>query len=239
MPIRNYTEQQFLERFEGFWLQKPTAGCVQPAASYQVLASCLEHKLYLFAEQNKGASSISLTKATSSSGKNANEVLQKPSVFQSFDVNVVSKDAEETWNAQQIKQVGSEKMSQGAALCFVLGQNALLLFQFGGIMAMTTSKQSCKLADQRLICTDIRTAKPQVIEYSGDIVEGRKSAALSSPENFVEEDVRNQKVFIFGGYNTMYKFINDEGYFMYNIGTREMEKIAIKNPEAQKLLLRS
>ena len=55
---------------------------------------------------------------------------------------------------------------------------------------------------------------------------------MSSPENFVEEDVRNQKVFIFGGYNTMYKFVNDQGYYMYNIGTREMQKIAIKNPEA-------
>ena len=88
-----------MDRFEGFWLQKPTAGCVQPAASYQVLASCLDHKLYLFAEQNKGASSISLAKTLSDSAKESNEVLQKPSVFQSFDVNVVSKDTGVTWNS--------------------------------------------------------------------------------------------------------------------------------------------
>lgn len=62
---------------------------------------------------------MSLAKTLSDNGKESNEVLQKPSVFQSFDVNVVSKDAEVTWNSQQIKQLGSEKMSQGAALCFV------------------------------------------------------------------------------------------------------------------------
>lgn len=37
----------------------------------------------------------------------------------------------------------------------------------------------------------------------------------------------------------MYKFVDDQGYYMYNIGTREMQKISIKNPEASKLLLRS
>ena len=44
------TEEEFLARYQGFWTQKQASGCVVPTASYQVLAGCMQRKLYLFAE---------------------------------------------------------------------------------------------------------------------------------------------------------------------------------------------
>lgn len=104
---------------------------------------------------------------------------------------------------------------------------------------MSADKESCKLCDARFICTDSTNFRQQTLDYSGDKVEGRKYPALCSPENSIEMELANQKVFIFGGYNTMYKFINDGGYYMYTIGLNQMQKIEIENELDQHLLMRS
>lgn len=53
------TEEEFLARYQGFWTQKQASGCVVPTASYQVLAGCVQRKLYLFAEQKVGSGVVS------------------------------------------------------------------------------------------------------------------------------------------------------------------------------------
>ena len=52
-------EEEFLARYQGFWTQKQASGCVVPTASYQVLAGCVQRKLYLFAEQKVGSGVVS------------------------------------------------------------------------------------------------------------------------------------------------------------------------------------
>ena len=103
---------------------------------------------------------------------------------------------------------------------------------------MTASIDSCKLCDERLIVFDTTSLDQKVIDYNGARVIGRKFPTLSSPENAIEQSVTNQRLFIFGGYNTMYKFINDKGYFMYDIKDNEMFKIDV-GPEYEELLQRS
>jgi len=100
---------------------------------------------------------------------------------------------------------------------------------------MTSSIDSCKLCDERLICFDTTSLQQRIIDYKGAHIIGRKFPTLSSPENIIEQSVYNQRLFIFGGYNTMYKFINDKGYFMYDICDNEVFKIDV-DPEYEELL---
>lgn len=105
-------------------------------------------------------------------------------------------------------------------------------------MAMTEDKDSCKLCDSRIICTSTQTMTQKLIEYEGDRVEGRKYPGLSVPENRIEPEVCDQRVFIFSGTNVMYKFINDKGYYMYDIRKNKMLLMQVNRPEKQKLLMR-
>ena len=41
--------------------------------------------------------------------------------------------------------------------------------------------------------------RKQVIEYTGDKLEGRKYPTLSCPENIIEFEVVDQRLFVFGG----------------------------------------
>lgn len=52
------TKEEFLARYQGFWTQKQSSGCVLPTASYQVLAGCMQRKLYIFAEQKIGSGAV-------------------------------------------------------------------------------------------------------------------------------------------------------------------------------------
>ena len=94
-------------------------------------------------------------------------------------------------------------------------------------MAMTNDNDSCKLCDERLICLNSITLQQRIVEYTGYRVSGRKFPTLSSPDNIILPNVEGQKVFMFGGYNTMYKYIDDEGYYMYDIESNEMSKIPV------------
>lgn len=127
----------------------------------------------------------------------------------------------------------------GSGLCFAVALDSQLLFQFGGLQAMSAAKESCKLCDARFICTDSHSFRQQTLEYTGDQVAGRKYPSICSPENIIEMEIANQKVFIFGGYNTMHQFINDGGYYMYTVGLNHMQKIPVENSLDQELLMRS
>ena len=71
----------------------------------------------------------------------------------------------------------------------------------------------------------------KLVEYCGDKVEGRKYPTLSSPENVVETQAIDQKLFIFGGVNTMCQVMNDKGYHMYNLRENTMQKLSITSKD--------
>lgn len=52
---------------------------------------------------------------------------------------------------------------------------------------------------------------------------------MSSAENALEFEVIDQKLFIFGGINTMNKLVNDEGYHMFDIRENNMYHVKISN----------
>jgi len=96
---------------------------------------------------------------------------------------------------------------------------------------MTTDNESAKLCDSRLIVIDQQSLNQSIVEYEGHRVVGRKFPTLSCPENIVENHVLYQKLFIMGGYNTMYKLVNDRGYFMYDAAQNEMSKVTLDKPD--------
>ena len=101
---------------------------------------------------------------------------------------------------------------------------------------MTQDQDSCKLCDFRLIC--LRNNEQFVMEYTGTKILGRKSPAMSSPENVIEMEVAKNCLFIFGGINTLNKHMNDEGYYMYTLEDNNMKLISVENQEHQKWLQR-
>ena len=103
-------------------------------------------------------------------------------------------------------------------------------------MAMSEDPDSCKLCDNRLICTSTKTMSQQVLDYTGARVEGRKYPSISTPENVVEAEAIDQKLFFFGGFNTMYQYINDQGFFMYDARENHMRLMPINDPSKQKHL---
>ena len=103
-------------------------------------------------------------------------------------------------------------------------------------MAMSKSKGSCKLCDQRLIYSTTREMRKKVLDYSGDKILGRKYPSLSCPENCVEFEVVNQRLFIFSGIDVMYNFMLDGGYFMYSLSSNSMRKLEIHGEDNQRLL---
>jgi len=225
------TEEEFLARYQGFWTQKQSSGCVVPTASYQVLAGCMQRKLYLFAEQKIGSGVVSEEQKGPT----------QSSAFKCFHIDVVSKNVQLRWESSKVEMLagGQGATGLGSGLCFAVALDSQLLFQFGGLQAMSADKESCKLCDARFICTDSDSFRQQTLEYTGDKVAGRKYPSICSPENTIEMEIANQKVFIFGGYNTMYKFINDGGYYMYTVGLNHMQKIPVENRLDQELLMRS
>ena len=69
---------------------------------------------------------------------------------------------------------------------------------------MTDDQKSCKLCDARLSCISTSTMTQKLVDYHGPRVEGRKYPVLSSAENGIPTEVADQKLFIFGGLNTMH-----------------------------------
>ena len=67
--------------------------------------------------------------------------------------------------------------------------------------------------------------RKEVLEYTGDKLEGRKYPTLSCPENIIEIEVVDQRLFVFSGIDVMYNFLCDAGYFMYNLSSNVMQKI--------------
>ena len=92
---------------------------------------------------------------------------------------------------------------------------------------MSKSKGSCKLCDQRLIFSTTSTMRKQVIEYTGDKLKGRKCPTLSCPENIIEIEAEDQRLFIFSGIDVQYNFMFDGGYFMYSLSSNVMLKLQI------------
>lgn len=78
-----------------------------------------------------------------------------------------------------------------------------------------------------MIC--LNQDKQYVLEYTGDKILGRKSPAMSSPENFIEKEVINNCLFIFGGINTLNKHMNDRGYYMYTLKDNNVKLISVEN----------
>ena len=52
---------------------------------------------------------------------------------------------------------------------------------------------------------------------------------MSSPENFIEKEVINNCLFIFGGINTLNKHMNDRGYYMYTLKDNNVKLISVEN----------
>ena len=94
-------------------------------------------------------------------------------------------------------------------------------------MSMSTDFKCCKICDDRLISLNSSTCEQRILDYSGIKVQGRKFPAMSAPENLVEQSSSDQKVFLFGGTNTMYRFIDDEGYYMYDAAANHMSKLPV------------
>lgn len=67
--------------------------------------------------------------------------------------------------------------------------------------------------------------RKQVIEYTGDKLEGRKYPTLSCPENIIEFEVVDQRLFVFGGIDVQYNFLCDGGYYMYDLSSNVMHKV--------------
>lgn len=65
----------------------------------------------------------------------------------------------------------------------------------------------------------------QVIEYTGDKLQGRKSPNLSCPENIIEIEVEDQRLFVFSGIDVQYNFMCDGGYYMYALSSNIMRKL--------------
>ncbi len=66
---------------------------------------------------------------------------------------------------------------------------------------------------------------------TGPKLQGRKYPVMSSAQNVIEMEDIDQKLFIFGGINTMNKLVDDEGYHMLDVRERKMHHIKITNPK--------
>ena len=49
--------EEFMQHFQGFWVQKQNHGCIQPSSTYQINMTCVQRQLYIFAEQKVGSDS--------------------------------------------------------------------------------------------------------------------------------------------------------------------------------------
>jgi hypothetical protein len=86
---------------------------------------------------------------------------------------------------------------------------------------MTEDSTSVKLCDNRLIYTETNTMKQYLVEnQKGPKLEGRKYPVMSSPNNILEMQAVDSKLFIFGGINTLNKLVNDKGYHMFDARER-------------------
>lgn len=165
--------------------------------------------LYLLAEQKVGTHESNIENPSSS-------------IFKAFVSNMVETDSECKWKSFKPQTLMAAKGSFGYSLCIAQGKDGQIIFQFGGIMALTESTDSCKICDHRLIYTKTSDLIQGVKDYNGTKLLGRKFPALSCPSNKIENEVLDQKLFIFSGQDITHRLVDDGGYFMYDIRSNYM-----------------
>ena len=79
---------KFINKYQGFWTQKQSTGCVQPASTYQVNMACVNRHLYMFAEQKIGSAPVNdgpVQSAKPKAGASA--------AFKAFNIDIVTKSS--------------------------------------------------------------------------------------------------------------------------------------------------
>ena len=144
------------------------------------------------------------------------------SILKVYVSDMGEKSSEYKWESFKPRTLMATQGSFGYSLCMAQGKDGQIIFQFGGLMSLTESKDSCKICDHRLIYTKSQDLIQGVKEYNGTKLLGRKFPSLSCPTNKIETEVMDQKLFIFSGQDVARRLVDDGGYFMYDIRSNYM-----------------
>ena len=85
---------KYLKRYQGFWVQKITAGCIKPASTYTCVLGVVNRDLFVMAEQKSGLGH-----------REVNGVIQETggtTCVKIFSVDAISKQPDLKWTAKTV-----------------------------------------------------------------------------------------------------------------------------------------